>query len=338
MTEVIDIKETIEQTLMKIPGVTGVGLGKSSPEKIHVYLRSTCPKVTCNIPEEIGGVPVETIVTGRITALQMREPAEVISRTGRLRPYYGGVSVGHKSVSAGTLGVKCYDASTRLPLMLTNNHIASNETSIQVKTASIGDALLQPAPFDGGKYPDDQIGELVGFIDFDTTGNNEVDAAVVSPLNPDDLEDTILEIGKVTKIGEPAIGDTVLKSGRSSGLNSSRVVDVNATIKVDFSRYNNVVFRNQVVITPSMALGGDSGSIVVRESDNKAVGLLFAGSETITLANRMTLVAQALAIDLGSPAPPPSQEKEGGFWGTAVAMGMLPVMFGIAKKQGRRKI
>lgn len=345
MSAPIDIKETAEKMLMDIPGVYGVGLGRNSPEKINVYLKSECPKITCNIPEEIGGVKVNKIVTGKITSLaQMPQGQTVIDRVARERPYYGGMSVSTRTTTAGTLGIKCYDAITREPLILTNNHVGANESSIQAKTASEGEALLQPGVYDGGIYPDDKISELVRVIDFDREGENIVDACVHRPDNPDDFADTVLEIGNVTEIGEAVIGDTVRKSGRSSGLNESTIVDVSATIKVDYETMKGVTFKNQIVIVPAIGLGGDSGSAVIRKRDNKAVGLLFAGSDSITLANPMGAVATSLGIDLGVPYTPPPviQEEKGSAWGTVAALALpFLVITGIKsttkKEKGKRR-
>lgn len=336
MSTALDIRNAAEQLLLSLPGVYGVGIGKNSPESINVYLKSACPKITCNIPEEIGGVPVKQIVTGKITALGVREQ-EVqasINRAARARPYYAGMSISTERTSAGTLGVKCFDAVTREALILTNNHIGANETSIQVQTASVGDAILQPGKYDGGTI-EDRIATLFRFIGFDIDGENEVDGAVLRPDNPEEFADEILEIGKVTEIREAKIGDVVRKSGRSTGFTESTVIDTNATIKVDYESSKGITFKNQIIIMPAIGQSGDSGSLIVRKSDDTAVGLLIAGSENITVANRMTIVAEALKIDLGTPAPKPSQEPEGKFWGTVAALGILPLAF-IMKRKHRR--
>jgi hypothetical protein len=258
----------------------------------------------------------------------------IIDRIARERPYYGGVSAGSTKVSAGTIGGKCFDAVTREPLILLNNHIGANETSIQAKTADVGEPLLQPGSYDGGTL-DDKVSELVRVILFDQTGDNLIDGCVHRPDNPADFETDILEIGTVTEIGEAVIGDVCQKSGRSSGLTESVVVDTNATIKVDYETIKGMTFKNQIIIMPAIGISGDSSAIIVRKSDNKAVGMLSAGSETISVANRMSIVAEKLRIDLGQPAPLPSQEPEGGSWGTVAALGLLPFIF-IMKKKHRR--
>jgi V8-like Glu-specific endopeptidase len=55
------------------------------------------------------------------------------------------------------------------------------------------------------------------------------------------------------------------------------------------------LFTDQCAIG-AMSQPGDSGSIVLSE-DNKCVGLLFAGSETVTMANRYSNVKVKLGLD-----------------------------------------
>lgn len=328
MVTSIEIRNQIERTILAIPGVTGVGLGHNSPDTIRIYLKSQCPKITCNIPESIGGVPVKQIVTGKIEALTLLEPP--VSRRDRFRPAPGGVSIGHFLTGAGTFGILCYDATTGEKLILSNNHVLANESSIQNSRARAGDLVLQPGVSDDANIIANGIGELVRWIDMDEIGDinaNEVDCAVARPTNPEDITDEILEIGRVTEIGEAVIGDEVMKSGRSTGLLSGKVEDVNATIKIDYGYFKGAAFRNQIVITPSIAVGGDSGSAIIRKSDNKCVGLLVAGSERITVANRMSIVAQRMNINLGAPAPLPSQEPQGSGWGTVTALGAMSLPF-----------
>src|SRR5688572_27363628 len=48
------------------------------------------------VPATVQGVPTDVVETGRIRALQ--------APTGRFRPAPGGVSIGHREITAGTLG------------------------------------------------------------------------------------------------------------------------------------------------------------------------------------------------------------------------------------------
>ncbi len=66
-------------------------------------------------------------------------------------------------------------------------------------------------------------------------------------------------------------------------------------------------FSNQFRIDGRFSSGGDSGSLIVRDSQSTpdAVGLLFAGSNTTTFANPIDNVLSALGVSLvGTPAAP----------------------------------
>ena len=66
------------------------------------------------------------------------------------------------------------------------------------------------------------------------------------------------------------------------------------TVQVDYSD-RVATFEDQVVAGP-MSQGGDSGSLVV-DVQGRTVGLLFAGSETTTVFNRASRVADALGVE-----------------------------------------
>src|SRR6185312_2014289 len=52
--------------------------------------------------------------------------------------------------------------------------------------------------------------------------------------------------------------------------------------------------------------GGDSGSLIVGDDANlNPVGLLFAGSSTITIANRIDLVLNRFGVTIDGSSPPP---------------------------------
>lgn len=149
---------------------TGVGF------KVTGGVRVETPSIICSVhkrvpastlsskdlvPSELDGVPTDVIETGRIRAFQ--------SPTGRFRPAPGGVSVGHREITAGTLG--CWVRRNGQWMMLSNNHVLANSND-----AEIGDPILQPGPFDSGRYPDDQIAVLEDFVPIhfpgDTNGGN----------------------------------------------------------------------------------------------------------------------------------------------------------------------
>jgi hypothetical protein len=83
---------------------------------------------------------------------------------------------------------------------------------------------------------------------------------------------------------------------------------INATVNVCYDDFcdNVAQFTDQIIITPgSFSGGGDSGSLIVTQEGNHPVGLLFAGSDTDTIANRIDLVLDRfdVTVDSGEQEP-----------------------------------
>ena len=78
---------------------------------------------------------------------------------------------------------------------------------------------------------------------------------------------------------------------------TSGVVDgINATVAVNYGQGKIANFVGQLVITPgSFSAGGDSGSLILNGNGNP-VGLLFAGSSTITIANPINPILSRFGV------------------------------------------
>ena len=123
---------------------------------------------------------------------------------------------------------------------------------------------------------------------------NTVDCALARPVNGADILPDVMGIGAVKNIREAEPGMNVRKSGRSTGLTHGIVLATDVTVRVEVSSSEYVVFTDQVLATP-MSVPGDSGSLIVTD-ENQAVGLLFAGSEKVTMFNRIQNVCAALNV------------------------------------------
>jgi len=269
------------------------------------------------VPATVNNVPTDVVETGPIRALQ--------SHTAKYRPAPGGVSIGHRDITAGTLG--CLVRKSGRVLILSNNHVLANSNE-----ASPGDAILQPGPYDGGKYPDDHIANLEEFIpiSFDeqpsecslTRGlaslfngiarifgsvdrlkavriraeENKVDAAIARPLNDQDVRAEILEVGAINGLAQGELGMAIKKSGRTTGLTTGEILQVDVTVNVQYGAGRIARFSDQL-LAGAMSQGGDSGSAVLDNSNN-LVGLLFAGSDNSTIINRMENVFSGLGLSL----------------------------------------
>ena len=269
------------------------------------------------VPTQIKGLVTDVIEVGEIKLL-----SDSLDRTGKWRPAPGGVSIGHYQITAGTLGRLVHKNGE--PMILSNNHVLAN-----VNEAQIGDPILQPGAYDGGTVDKDEIAKLQNFIEIQILGpsscsvanavvnignflarlfwretrlmafagleGNLVDCAIAKPNQDKDVTDTILEIDGATGEVEPQVGMAVKKSGRSSGITHDQINQVNVTANVNVGEGRMALFTDQFAMG-AMSEAGDSGSIILSE-DNKCVGLLFAGSDTITIANRYSNVKAKLGLD-----------------------------------------
>lgn len=269
------------------------------------------------VPSSLEGTPTDVIETGVIRALQ--------SPTEKHRPAPGGVSIGHRDITAGTLG--CLVKKDGRPVILSNNHVLANSNA-----AEIGDPILQPGPYDGGSFPNDHIADLEQFIPINIGGlpsecpiaagtasflnsiarlfgssvqlqaveqqpaENLVDAAIASPLNPADVKDEILNIGVPQGVAEAELGMAIKKSGRTTGFTTGEIQQVDVTVNVQYGEGRIATFTDQLM-AGAMSQGGDSGSAVL-DDHNNLVGLLFAGSDTSTILNRIQNVFSLLSVSL----------------------------------------
>ena len=256
------------------------------------------------VPRTLDGVKTDVVETGKIFALQ--DP------TQRMRPARPGISIGHYQITAGTLG--CLVQRNGQVYILSNNHVLANSNAAQ-----LGDAILQPGPHDGGTMAD-QIGTLEQFIPVGFTGgsgclplaslmrlfgaarpmvnepgNNTVDCAIAKPLSADLVNPDILNIGIPTGVGSATLGTPVQKSGRTTGLTTDQITQIDVTVSVNYGG-QLAIFRNQLM-AGAMSQGGDSGSAVL-DMNKQVVGLLFAGSNTTTIMNPIQFVLDALQVQL----------------------------------------
>lgn len=259
---------------------------------------------------EADGAPPPTLEQEEYVTL-----AEALMLARRVRPAQGGYSVGHKSITAGTIATCVYDilpgGTTGSPpshglgipprfYILSNNHVLANTNA-----AAIGDPILQPGPFDGGTDPADRIAILTRSIPITlepptprALHRNLVDAAIAQGQFHD-LNREIYWVGDVRgwrRKASVGVGLIVQKTGRTTNYTTGRITAINATVDVGYGGGRVARFRDQIVTT-NMSAGGDSGSLVLTR-DNVAVGLLFAGSSVATIVNQFENVRSLLRVEV----------------------------------------
>ncbi|MDQ0178313.1 chymotrypsin family serine protease [Bacillus chungangensis] len=319
------VKREVENELLNCNHVVGVGIGvkyengqATGTPSIVTLVNQKLPEDQLAsaeiIPKEVKGIKTDVFEVGHIVAgTNVTMNPDIQTLTKRVRPAKGGYSVGHKDITAGTIGTCVYDilpgGSNNPPVhgegipsryyILSNNHVLANSND-----ASIGDPILQPGPWDGGVDPADRIASLTRFVPIEFSPqvplekqNNLVDAAIAEGQF-DDLDRHVYWNGNVRgwrKKAEVTVGTRVTKTGRTTSKTFGTVNVVNATIDVSYGS-KVARFKNQIVTT-NMSAGGDSGSLITTV-DHVAIGLLFAGSAYATITNHIEDVRSLLRIEV----------------------------------------
>lgn len=246
-------------------------------EKIHQKLEK----------HPIEGMRVEVVEDEMLQAF--------LDRTAKHRPALGGVSIGHYSITAGTLSCLAYNAAgTRY--ILSNNHVLA-----ACNNGSPGDDIYQPGPYDGGGVSE-KIGELASYVTIvfnDMEADNEVDCAIALPTDPGDVIQEIVDIPAYPSFKrEPVLGESIIKSGRTSAITTGHIIEFGDYI-VGYGSKGWAEFVDQIFTSGNFGKAGDSGSLVLSQDDNYAVGLLFAGNTSgNTVLNRIVDVCTALSVTL----------------------------------------
>lgn len=329
-----EIKQAYERELLKKANVVGVMTGykikegkKTDELSIISLVEKKLPKEELKkrdlIPPTLKGVTTDVVPVGKLRAL-------LIDKKARHRPCPMGTSGGHYLITAGTNGELLRDRKTGKFCIGTNNHVGANSNN-----AVIGDPYLQPGPYDGGTVQNDTLGHLLRFVPISFIGDpstcpvarfwsglynlpaallrrrtrlrpvieypvyNRVDAALIEVAETDVRAD-IVDIGVPKGVKQAQIEMKVQKSGRTTCHTSEGpITGVDATIgPIFYGPGRFAYFSDQIVISkPGFSAGGDSGSLVL-DMDGYAVGKLFAGSESITIANPIQPYLELLDADL----------------------------------------
>lgn len=320
------IKEQKDYLLSK-HGVVAVGKGKEFRKGKPTDRDALVCSVEKKLP--LKEVPAGQLIPKVMTDGTITDVIEVgrikLLRTDHVRPAPCGVSVGHFAITAGTLGC-CVTDTTGAVYILSNNHVLAD-----VNSGQQGDAILQPGKADGGVIGKDTIARLDRFVPivqtdatpdckiailakalpnliarllgsrvrlvaaYASTPDNLVDCAVAK-VEPKDVDNVVLGIGPITGAVSAKQGDKVQKSGRTTSITDGEILQTDVAANVDMGGGKVARFDDQLLMG-EMSAGGDSGSAIL-DMDGRICGLLFAGSDKVTLANRIEHVFSALGVHL----------------------------------------
>jgi endonuclease G, mitochondrial len=281
---------------LKQENITSVGIGykikdSQRTETLSVQFtvgRKVAPEVlesigAVEIPQSftIDGVEVPTDVIPRSYDLSAKEvKLEVMpqQRKAALNPIVPGISVGHPKLSAGTVGCVAYDAMNGEPFILSNWHV------LQGASGTIGDAIVQPGSHDDNRVSRNIVGKLVR-SHLGVAG----DCAIAS-IDRRQLDPEIFDLKvNVARIGEPELGDRVIKSGRTTNVTYGIVQRIHVTTRINYEGVGSKeIGCFEIGLDPAnpapngeISMGGDSGAawlfVDQETTTDMMLGLHFAG-------------------------------------------------------------
>ncbi|MFE6690633.1 hypothetical protein ACFVFQ_29710 [Streptomyces sp. NPDC057743] len=299
--------------LLPVEGVNGVDIGLDAAGELTMRILVSDPaNPPAGLPETIGGFPV-LLVLGDPVAEQ-----GCVTDDAKHDPLVGGIQLGPRTVTdglvtAGTLGCILRDRASGDPVAVTNAHVI----------CGMPDVIQQPAPHTDPPSSSEQIGTVqhceipstpAFFPTPDMAGvSGDFDAATCSVDLASNLGRTanvgeIADIGTVTGVSSPHLGDRVRKRGYRTCLSHGVVDGTLGSYKV---RDENgkllwwLLGQTSIAMLPDLSLNpcgvwsrhGDSGSVVVNDA-NEIVALHFAGDGGHGYATDFATVAVALGVGL----------------------------------------
>lgn len=256
----------------------------------------------------IDGVEFPTDVIQRRYDLSAREVKleTVPKRKIAINPVIPGVSIGHPSISAGTAGCVVYDASNGASYILSNWHV------LQGANGKIGDSIVQPGSHDDNRVDRNIVGKLVR-SHLGIAGDCAIASIDNRKLAPEIFD---LNVG-VSQIGEPDLGDRVIKSGRTTDVTYGIVQRIHITTRINYEVGAKEIGCFEIGPDPEhpaangeISMGGDSGSAWLfvdgDDTTNMMLGLHFAGEVGDEPENALACYAASVFEKLNiSPTPPP---------------------------------
>ncbi len=301
--------------LMADPEVIGMFITADDDGGPAILMMVTSAKAFGAAPKELDGIRVIPVITDKIVA--MKGGGGGVSHTAKQTPPIQlGTSGGWRYdlangyCCAGTLGSLINKGGQKH--ILSNYHVLEADivNGGNSRVAQAGDPVIQPGLIDVNCNAANaqNVANLSGFKSLPSTNVDAAYAQIISGMVRTD--GAILEVGTISASTVAAsVGQAVKKSGRTTGLTRSTVAGFYGTVSVAYENECaggaafTKTFTNQIAINNRRSAflgGGDSGSLMVEDitTNPRAVGLLFAGSNTYAVANPIGEVLSVLGATM----------------------------------------
>lgn len=307
--EVMTVQEAVTPDLMSMPDVLGTAVGQDDSGEltilVYVNLEGRNPAASARkIPQSLRGENIIVEFTEPFRALRKPAPVAKVSHTAKQTPPIQlGTSGGWRYDLAngyccgGTLGSLIQIGGTQY--ILSNYHVFESDIvpGGNSRVATTGDWIIQPGLIDVGCNAN-TAQNVATLVKSSSLPNSNVDASIAQVVAGMARSDgAILEIGTISSHTVAAsLNQAVKKSGRTTGLTRSKISGLNGTVSVAYDdecagdAAFTKTFTGQIIISnrgSKFLAAGDSGSLMVEDvaTNPRAVGLLFAGSSSLAVAN-----------------------------------------------------
>jgi endonuclease G len=197
-----------------------------------------------------------------------------------------GLSVGHHEGTAGTVGAIVFDRETGAPLLLSNWHVL--QMRADDSAGEIGDAVVQPGPFDDNQVAANVVGRLV------RSHLGPAGDCAVASIEGRGFRSEVFELKTpIARIGRAELDDAVVKSGRTTAVTRGIVTRVEVQTQMRYGELDVIVGgfeigpdANNPAPMNEISKGGDSGAawLAVDPKTGRPtdvmLGLHFAGEAT----------------------------------------------------------
>lgn len=297
------------RSLHGLSGIVGIGIG----EKVRNGKFTGEPCVVINvvrklhvdelerdarIPPQIDGVATDVVAFGEGSPLSNSQPKT-------MQP---GESLRNATGTPGTLAClvsRELGNGSRDLCLLSNNHVIARSnagTKRNISAGVAGDLIFYDVILSDGTTHEFPIGYLADFATIlFNRGENGVDCAIgvtspnaVSPVNVGlgEIQPSLLSV---------FIGAAVKKFGRH-GYSTGVIRYVEQTLDLNYGAPGIARFVGQALVQPtsggSFAEPGDSGSLVVEQTSNRPIGLLFAGISGYAVVTPLEAVLNRMRVSL----------------------------------------
>ncbi len=303
---VMDVQNRHTAEFMADNNVVGTATGLTDDGQVAVLLltKEASPvkggRAVSAYPSSLEGHPVVVMVVGNIKPMRGGGVSHTAKQTPPIQLGTSGgwrYDLANGYCCSGTLGSLIHIGTTQY--ILSNYHVFWGDIVLggNNRIATAGDPVIQPGLVDVGCNANNaqNVANLSGSGSLPGANVDAGYAQVISGMVA--TNGSILEIGTISATTTAAyIGQPVKKSGRTTGLSRSKVSGLNATVSITYENECaggtafTKTFTGQILISnkgSKFLNSGDSGSLMVEDvtTNPRAVGLLYAGSSTIAIAN-----------------------------------------------------